>query len=120
MKYLLILVLLTQQAFGYEVKFLQKDQPAPYDGYLFEPKAEKELRLLDSEFVYQKKLTVSLEQINKSYEEQVQIMQSRITNQSKQIQDLQDNNGMLSKYGFFVLGVVSATLMAYAINQGTK
>lgn len=119
MKYLLIFILLTQQAFA-QVVHLGVGQPAPYEGYLFDPKQESELRLTDSELVYQKKLTLSLNEINKSYEEQVSIMQSRITNQTKQIQELENSNGFFGKYGFFILGVASATLMAYAINQGTK
>lgn len=120
MKYLLVFLLLTQQAFGYEVKFLNQGEQAPFQGYLMEPALEKQFRLLDKELDYNKKLVVSLEQINKSYEEQVSIMQTRIDNQSKELKEYRNDNGFLTKYGMFLLGAATATIVAFAVKKASQ
>lgn len=120
MKYLLLLALLTNSAFGYNLTFIKKDAPAPFQGYLIDEQMEKSFRYMDQEFTYQTQLVKSLDEINKSYSDQVTIMQSRITNQTKQIQELQEGNGFFSKYGMFLLGCLTTTAIAYTINKATK
>lgn len=117
---LIIINLLCNSSYSYEVKYLEAGQPAPYTGFLFDVPSEKKLRLLDSDFEYQKKLTVSLENINKSYEQQVSIMQTRIDNQQKEIKELNDSNGFLGKYGLFLLGCLTTTAVAFAVKQAAK
>ena len=116
--YLLIITnLLCNSSYSYEVKYLEVGQVAPWPGYSFDVPSEKKLRLWDSEYEYQKKLSVSLESINKSYEQQVSIMQTRIDNQQKEIKELNENDGFLGKYGLFLLGCITTTAIAFAVNK---
>lgn len=117
---LLALILFTNTAFGYEVKYLDQGQAAPFAGYLIEPKLEKEFRLMDKELEYNKKLVVSLDAINKSYQEQVYVMQTRIDNQSKELKELRTSDSFLSKYGLFILGCLTTTAVAFAVNRASN
>lgn len=75
---------------------------------------------MDKELDYYKKLTVSLETINKSYQENSVIMEARIDNQQKYIEKINHNDSFLNKYGMFILGVLTATASAFAVKQVTK
>ena len=102
MKYVILLLLLTNTAQAFNVKYLEVGDKAEFQGFLFEPSAEKKFRFMDIELDYQKKLNVSLEEINKSYENNQVIMQTRLDNQQKQIVSLTEGNGFFSKYGFSI------------------
>ena len=120
MKYLVLLLLLTNTVQAFNIQYIKAGEVAPFTGFLMEPAMEKSVRFQDLELDYQKKLNFSLEAINKSYQNSEVIMQTRIDNQQKQIQTLSEGNGFFSKYSFFLLGIATATAAAFAIKQVTQ
>ncbi len=56
MKIILSLLLLTNVAFARDVTYLSKGKPAPYNGYLFTPEKEQELRNMNERYKIQTEL----------------------------------------------------------------
>lgn len=99
---------------------LDKGQVAPFDGYLFTPEKEKELRLLDSNVNYYKSLSDSLNTINKVQGDSLDKMQERITLRDTQIDNLtkrvnDSDTGFFTKAGYFIFGAVVTGLIAQSI-----
>jgi len=116
MKYLLLLMLIIQPAFGYEVKYLPKGSVTTFEGYLIEPTLEKDMRYNLIELDYQKKLNTSLVEINNSYVENTKIMQTRLDLQRVQLEKSYENKeGFLGKFGYFLLGAATATLITFGV-----
>lgn len=117
-KFLILLLLVSNSVQALEVKFLEKGQEAPYAGFLFEPKAESRCRLLDQELDYNKQINASLTNMNNLYEQNATVMQNRILNLQQQVNN--NENTLFSKTGFFILGVATTILVAFATSRATR
>lgn len=122
MRYVTLLaILLSFQAVAQDdVVHLNQGNPAPFDGYLFSPSKEKELRLLDSNVNYYKSLNNSLDIINKAQSDNLDKMSQRLTIRDQQL-DLvtkrlsETNAGFFEKAGFFILGSVITGVIGYGV-----
>lgn len=127
MKYLILIAFLFSSltAHADDVKYLKQGETAPFTGYLFTPEKERELRLMDVDYKFVKDLNLSLTNINKVYEDNTKILEERITNKDKQIDNLTErlsekSDGILSKIGMFLLGAAVTTGIAYGVAKATK
>ncbi len=121
MNKLIVSLLLLSNVCSADVSFLTKGQPAQNDGYLFGIKEEQGLRLTDAELTYQKGLNLSLTNINKGYETQMGILQARLDNKDKQIASMSETkDGFFSRFGFFLLGCLTTTAVAYSVVKVVK
>ena len=107
MKYIILLLLLTNTAQAYNIQYIKAGDVSPMTGFVIEPAMEKAVRFQDLELDYQKKLNVSLDTINKSYENNQVIMQTRLDNQQKQIVSLTEGNGFFEWHMDFGAGNIS-------------
>lgn len=122
---LLLILLLSNQAVAEpKLVYLEKDNLAPFTGYLINPEMEKQFRLMDSELDYQKKLNLSLKSITKLHEENESIYIKRLENQQKQIDNLSErivkDDSIWGKLGMFLLGSASTILIAYGVTRATR
>ena len=116
---LIILSMFSQLALADDPLYLPKTTPAPYSGYLIPEKTMNDIRNLS--------LQLSSEQtINSLLKDEQVVMSQRLTNSqtetttlSKELASERDNS-ILSKVGFFVLGAVSATVMAYGVSRAIR
>lgn len=123
MKYIscLLIFLISISSFANEqMIFLKKDDKALFQGYLISEEYEKKFRLTNEELIYEKNLNTSLSKINKLYEENLTILDSRILNQQKHIDNLnktiqETDNSFFSKAAYFVLGALITGTIAYGI-----
>lgn len=121
----LLILLYSVNVLGDDIKYLPKDTPAPFAGYLISPDFELKFRLMDKELDYMKKVNEGNLRIIKGQEDSLTIMDQRIVNQHKQIDNLvnsvaREKNDMLSNVGFFLLGSIITGLIGYGIYRGTK
>jgi hypothetical protein len=122
----LILILLLSNSAIAEPKliYLEKNEIAPFTGYLINPEMEKKFRLLDSELDYQKKINLSLKTINNLYEENELIFIKRLENNQKQIENLNKRiireDSIWGKLGMFLLGGLTTTLLSFGVNRASK
>ena len=119
-----IIFSIPQQCFGYDVKYLIQNSPAPFTGYLISTDTEKDFRIMNDELEYEKKINVSLKNVTKAYEDTNVVMQTRITNQETQIDHLTkklgDSDSLFSKIGMFLLGSVVATAITFSVAKASR
>lgn len=128
MKWLAILLIFSQTANAAfvstpettTVAHLDKGDPAPFEGWIFTPGKEKDLRLLDQNYNYYKSLSDSLAIINKAQndnllkdQDRLSIKDQQIDNLSKRLNDFDTN--FLAKAGYFILGATITGLIAYGV-----
>lgn len=95
-------------------------QPAPYHGYLFDDKQERQIHLDENELDYLRKFASSLQTINsaqlenqKKYEDIINNYQVQVTTLSKEVAEKNDNFFM--KTGYFMLGCIVTGLVSYGV-----
>lgn len=108
------------------VQYLDKLTPAPYAGYLFTPEKEKEVRFKLVERDYYETLTTSLTSINSKQEALLKLQDDRINlytqqvdNLSKRLAESKDSN-FWSNAGFFILGALVTTGIAFSVTRATR
>lgn len=124
MKYVLVF-LLSFNAFS-QVKYIDKDVPAPYNGFLFTISKTKEVR---KELIEKDKLTI----FNKALRENIVKYETVITNQENQVKMLKEQNTKLAKdldqdksmtnfqrALWFGLGIAAAGFAVYGASQIAK
>ncbi len=124
--FLIILTILTNSLLADPVIFLDKDKPAPFDGYLFSPKDAKDLRLklIDNDInlevikSYQKSLSIS-DQINSANEKKINLCVTQVETLSKTTVDEREFSDW-KKLGWFTLGVLTSILTVYGIKKVTQ
>lgn len=114
----LTIALITNTAFAYSPFFIEKDQKAPYTGYLFSEADVKDLRnaLIDKD---------ATENILKSKEQTIIYYKESLDIRNQQVKELleQQQQEETRKYLYIGAGVISTILMFYAtskIIQATK
>lgn len=120
---ILLVFLLSFNVLAQDVKYLDKDSPAPYNGYLFTIKKTQSVR---KELIEKDRLT----EFNKVLQENIKIQDQIIENKTEQVQMLAVQNEKLakeidSKKGmsnfekvlWFTLGVTAAGFAVYGAKQ---
>jgi len=106
-----------------EFTYLEQGMPAPFPGYLITAKKEKELRLLNENFAYCDKSRELLTKLNTDNENILKIQSDRIAIRDQQVDVLSQrlveskDDGLLSKIGFFLLGALVTTGIAYGVSK---
>lgn len=119
----LLLVLLLSFDIAAQVKYIEKDTPAPYSGFLFTPEKTKSVR---KELIEKDKLTI----FNKALRKSLQIQVKVINNQKEQVNILKEQNTKLVKEidrersvsnfersVWFILGVTVTGFAVYGAKQ---
>lgn len=102
-----------------EPLYLKQGTAAPYSGYLVPQKTVNDARNLSLQLDSQKTVNSLLTQEQVVISERLTNSQTEVSTLSKELASERDNS-MLSKVGFFVLGVASATVMAYGVSRAIK
>jgi hypothetical protein len=120
MKYLLVFLLLIGQVRAEEsVVYLNKGQPAPFDGFAVSFEKAKAIRLLDLNYQFEQKKTAALTEENT-------IVMQRLTNAQDQNKALatqlveQRDSSFFSKVGMFILGAGVASVVAYGATRAVR
>ena len=106
-----------------EFTYLEQGTPAPFAGYLITAKKEKELRLLNESFTYCDKSRELLTKLNTDNENILKLQSERIAIRDQQVDTLSQrlveskDDGFLSKIGFFLLGALVTTGIAYGVSK---
>lgn len=119
MSFGIIASLISSQCFA-TVRLLDVGQPAPYHGYLFDDKQERQIHLDENELDYLRKFAASLQTINaaqldnqKKYEDIINNYQVQVTTLSKEVAEKNDN--FFIKTGYFMLGCIVTGLVSYGV-----
>ncbi len=127
MKYIVIMLLFSSVSQATDsVVYLPKDQKAPYDGYLFTPDMEKEVRLNTINLKYSEELNASLVKINAIHKDNLQILDQRV----KLYQDQSDSlakslessrsTSFFEKTLYFGLGAIITGGIAYGVTKSLR
>jgi hypothetical protein len=123
MKRLLSLILLISYTATAQVKFHTKGQPAEYDGFLFTPEKEQEVRYKLMDLDYYKSLDSSrireidlYKQENKLLEEKLVLYKSTNEELFKRSMDV-TNSTFWTGFWYFLLGAGVTTLITYGVNS---
>lgn len=106
-----------------DMKFIPKDTPAPYAGYLFDEESAQKVRLSLLELDYQKEFNASLLNTIKLKDENIEIADNRVKLYQEQTvklaQDLQDQKSkdFWNNFLYFGLGVVTAGVLAIGLDK---
>lgn len=109
-----------------QVKYIEKDTPAPYTGYLFTPEKEKETRFKLIDLDYYKKLSeVNTERLKVSYEQQ-EVLEKQVTvwrdSSTKLASELasRQSRDFWENLMYFGLGALITVGLTYSVNQASK
>jgi hypothetical protein len=117
MKYLaIILIFIHSVALADDAKYLTKDTPAPFTGYLISPEKAEKVRLMDIDLKAALKTNQLLQGENDLLEQRLQNMTTANVELAKQIND----NSIWGKVGIFVLGAATATVIAFAAVRAVR
>lgn len=121
-KALILLLILSNTCFA-DVKFLNKGEPAPFEGFLFDRKAEMNLRLTEEKLEFCDKSKEILNSLNKNQEDRYNIMTDRLKIRDQQIDTLAKRvvesreSFWVTNIGFFILGALVTTGVAYGVSR---
>lgn len=108
----------------YTVLPIGKGSEAQFTGFLIDPPTEQKFRLMSDQLDYQTHLAVSLDQLNKTYVQNQQVMQTRLDSQMKEIDSLSSEvarrDSIWGKIGMFTLGAIVTGFIAYGVSRTTK
>jgi hypothetical protein len=116
---LLLIVLTPLNALADDAKFLEKGQIAPFDGFLLDREKATKVRLLDIDYQEALKTKDYLQKDNEVYIQRLDNMKNYNDRLAKENVELRENS-IWSKLGFFVLGALVTTGIAYGVTRATK
>lgn len=123
MKKLLVFLLILSNTCFADVKFLNKGDVAPFEGFLFDRKAEMNLRLTEEKLEFCDKSKDILNSLNKDQEDRYNIMTDRLKIRDQQIDTLAKRvvesreSFWVTNIGFFILGALVTTGVAYGVSR---
>ncbi len=125
MKRLSLILLFSSQAIA-QVKYVEKGTPAPYDGYLFTPEKEQEVRQANESLKYYKLVDETSQRILTLKDNEIKLLTESSTiwhNQSielsKQLEASKDSSFWRQAL-YFGLGAVLTTAITFGVNQASK
>ena len=120
-----LLVAFSFQAVG-QVTYIQKDTPAPFNGYLFTPERELKIRteLMEKDYLLKQiDLEASIRDNLRNQltltEDQTKLWRGESERLAKELTSRRDRSFWVN-VGFFGLGVLATVGAAYALKQATK
>jgi hypothetical protein len=121
----LCVLLISSNSFA-QVSLIQKDQPAPYTGYLFSLKSEQEnkIQLLQGDF-YKEQHNLDQEIMNiqkekiKELDLQVGMWKVQVDDLSLRLSKQEDNNFLKSTL-YFLAGAVLTGVIVFGVNKASK
>lgn len=125
-KYIICLILTAQVAIAQDAKYLKKDTPAPFDGFLITSKRVEELKIGINERDRYKLLNESLERSlvlekenNELQEKKVNLLTEQNDKLAKTLGE-ERNVSDLTKILWFSLGVIATGFAIYGVKQLQK
>lgn len=95
-----------------EAKYLVKDTPAPFTGFLISPEKAEKIRIMDIDLRLATRTNEILTTENT-------LLKDHNTYLAKELVDTRDNS-MWGKIGYFILGAVLTTGIAFGVSKATK
>lgn len=124
--FLMISLIISNNAYADSAVFLEEGKPAPYSGYLFTETAGQKLKVRLVEADYYEKMLSSLEtqinlyeNINKTHNEKYNILLEQNDKLAKTLHSQQSLNNW-ERIGLFGLGILTTVLVLYGVKQATK
>lgn len=115
----LLIALTPLNSLADDAKFLEKGQAAPYDGFLLDREKAAKVRLLDIDYQEVLKTKDYLQKDNEVYVQRLDNMKNYNDRLAKENVELRENS-IWSKLGFFVLGALVTTGIAFSVSRATK
>ena len=120
MKYLLVFLLSFNIALADDaVVVIKKNEPAPYDGYLFTQEQAVKVRDLKLDLGLVQKENEILTKKNSLLTDYNVSSETHIKSLSDRLVESRDNS-FFSKLGFFMLGAGITTALAFGVSKATK
>lgn len=116
---IMVLTAYPLNALSDEVIHLDKDQKAPYEGFLFDREKAEKVRILDIGLKSQVKINSILTDENGIYEERLTNLREQNSNLSKSLIE-ERSSSIWSKLGFFILGAAVTTGVVYGVSKATR
>lgn len=118
MKKLLLILIISSHALADDAVYLEKGQAAPFQGYLIsEEKAEK-IRLMDIDLKLQNRANELLTQENTLLRENINYSREHVKDLNKQL--VESRSSFFGKFGVFLLGAATATLITYGTARALR
>lgn len=111
---IMISLLSIQSAISEDSVHLNKNEPAPYDGYEIDYKHVVDIRNLSIDLTTQKELNNNLTQENTLMGERLKNAQDQNDRLSKEIVETKDSS-FLGKAAFFIFGAVITGAVSYGV-----
>jgi hypothetical protein len=119
MKYLLILCLFSTQTFAIDVTPVKEGDKAPQDGFFIDTPNMKELRENNENRKLLKRENVTLKELAIINEQRINVYKERGDEIEKHL-SWQQTKGNIKGVGGFILGVLAASLAAFAVSKSIK
>lgn len=115
----LLITLAPLNSLADDAKFLEKGQPAPFSGFLLDRDKAAKIRLLDIDYQEALKTKDYLQKDNAIYVQRLDNMKEYNDRLAKENVELRENS-IWSKLGFFVLGALVTTGIAFGVSRAAK
>lgn len=112
-KLIILILLLTQPAFGNDAVLLNVGDKVPYSGYLLDPEKAKQLYNNDIDLQLSKKTVDNLNLQIVDYQKRVDNFSTQNDKLSERLQ--KSDSSFFEKVGFFIFGSSVTALLAYGI-----
>lgn len=125
MKYLFLVLLLIHPSYA-QVQYVEKGQPAPYEGFLFTREAEHKARLSNEELKYVSKVLEFQKNLEEVQTKQLSTLNERLLIRDQQIDSMaktiseSKETPWFSYIGFFLLGSLVTTGVVYGVSKAIR
>jgi hypothetical protein len=110
--FFLLLSLVSSNTFAQEAKYLTKDTPAPFTGFLITPEKAEKVREMDIDL----RLTTKTNEI---LTKQNELLLGQVDSLSKKVVEARDDSTW-NKIGYFIIGAGITGLLGYGIYRSAK
>lgn len=119
-------MLLASLSANADVKRLEKDQTAPFSGYLFDDTSELKARTAVQELDVSNKRVILYQKLNDSQSQAIDLLNQRVdlyikqsNDSAKQVVESRDKT-FWSSFAYFALGAGTAVLLTYGVSKASK
>lgn len=122
MNKLITIMLLISYSVTAQVKYIEKDTPAPYTGYLFSPDKELEAKNAMLDVEYYKALDASNKRLSGLYESEIKDINDELGNYKTANQELfkrnmEQSSKFVGPFLYFLIGAGVATAITYGVRK---
>jgi len=119
MKRLIVLILLSSQAWGGEAVFLPSGSVTKYDGYLITQDIADKARENKIDLDAKTRILKLMQDENVILEQRLTNTQTEMDRLSKAVVEERNSNG-INKFTYFLLGAAATTLIAYGASRAVR